>query len=170
MGLILVGCCPGGTVSNVVTLIARADVALSVMMATLSTLAAVLLIPPLTGLLAGRYVPVDGWKLLLDVLLAALLLHGGGFFLGWLIPALLGQPQPVSRTASIEVGLQNSGQAVVRAALGVCWGVGGGVLNLHDWCAGPSHGGHPTRVVPRLTYGYFLTDQAGLARKLEIGA
>ena len=86
------GCCPGGTVSNVVTLIARADVALSVMMATLSTLAAVLLIPPLSGLLAGRYVPVDGWKLLLDVLLAALLLHGGGFFLGWLIPALLGQP------------------------------------------------------------------------------
>jgi BASS family bile acid:Na+ symporter len=67
VGLILVGCCPGGTASNVVTLIARADVALSVVMTTVSTLAAVLLTPLLTGLLAGRYVPVDGWKLLLDV-------------------------------------------------------------------------------------------------------
>lgn len=67
VGLILVGCCPGGTASNVVNLIARADVALSVVMTTVSTLAAVLLTPLLTGLLAGRYVPVDGWKLLLDV-------------------------------------------------------------------------------------------------------
>ena len=32
VGLILVGCCPGGTASNVVALIARADVALSVVM------------------------------------------------------------------------------------------------------------------------------------------
>ena len=47
-----------------------------------------------------------------------LLLHGGGFFLGWLIPALLGQPQPVRRTVSIEVGMQNSGLAVVLARSG----------------------------------------------------
>jgi len=52
------------------------------------------------------------------LLLAALLLHGGGFFLGWLIPALLGQPQPVRRTISIEVGMQNSGLAVVLARSG----------------------------------------------------
>lgn len=177
VGLILVGCCPGGTASNVVSLIARADVALSVVMTTCSTLAAVLLTPLLTGLLAGRYVPVDGWKLLLDVLqvvllpvalglllrrgtpglarriapvmpplavlaivlivasivgsqrqallaegplllLAALLLHGGGFLLGWLIPALARQPQAVRRTVSIEVGMQNSGLAVVLARSG----------------------------------------------------
>jgi bile acid:Na+ symporter, BASS family len=174
VGLILVGCCPGGTASNVVTLIARADVALSVVMTTMSTLAAVLLTPALTGLLAGRYVPVDGWRLLLDVLqvvllpvaagvvlkrgaprlarslapvmpplavlaivlivasivgsqrqallaqgplllLAALLLHGIGFLLGWLIPAAAGQPAAVRRTLSIEVGMQNSGLAVVLA-------------------------------------------------------
>lgn len=57
VGLILVGCCPGGTASNVVTLIARADMPHSVVMTTLCTLAAVLL----TGLLAGRYLTVDGW-------------------------------------------------------------------------------------------------------------
>jgi len=45
VGLILVGCCPGGTASNVVTLIARADVALSVVMTTASTLLAVVLTP-----------------------------------------------------------------------------------------------------------------------------
>jgi len=83
-----VGCCPGGTASNVVTLIARADVALSVVMTTASTLLAVVLTPALTGLLAGRYVPVDGWKLLLDVLQVVLLPLAAGIGLkrgtrGW---------------------------------------------------------------------------------------
>ena len=46
VGLILVACCPGGTASNVVTYLARANVALSVVMTTCSTLAAVLLTCP----------------------------------------------------------------------------------------------------------------------------
>lgn len=50
--------------------------------------------------------------------MAALLLHGGGFILGWLISALLRQPQPVCRTVSIEVGMQNSALAVVLARSG----------------------------------------------------
>lgn len=41
VGLILVGCCPGGTASNIVTYIARGNVALSVLMTAASTLAAV---------------------------------------------------------------------------------------------------------------------------------
>lgn len=60
VGLILVGCCSWGTVSNVVTLIGRGDVALSVVMTTISTLAAVVLTPRLTQVLASQYVPVDG--------------------------------------------------------------------------------------------------------------
>ena len=68
VGLILVGCCPGGTASNVVALIARADVALSVVMTSLSTLFAVVVTPLLASALAGRYVPVDGWTLLVNVL------------------------------------------------------------------------------------------------------
>lgn len=63
VGLILVSCCPGGTASNVVTYLARAHVALSVLMTLLSTLAAVLLTPWLTGRLAGTLVAVDGWGL-----------------------------------------------------------------------------------------------------------
>src|SRR5688500_10037724 len=43
VGLILVGCCPGGTASNLVTYIAGADVALSVVMTVCSTMAAIIL-------------------------------------------------------------------------------------------------------------------------------
>jgi len=177
VGLILVGCCPGGTASNVVALIARADVALSVVMTSLSTLLAVVVTPLLASALAGRYVPVDGWTLLVNVLqvvlvpvalgvlikqglprvaarvqpvmppvaviaialivagivgsqrevllrqggllvLATALLHGGGFLLGFLLPAFMGEPRAVRRTISIEVGMQNSGLAVVLARSG----------------------------------------------------
>ncbi len=49
------------------------------------------------------------------LILACLLLHGGGFLLGWLIPRLAGQSVQAQRTISIEVGMQNSGLAVVLA-------------------------------------------------------
>jgi bile acid:Na+ symporter, BASS family len=76
-GLILVACCPGGTASNVVTYLARANVALSVVMTMCSTLAAVIMTPLLTGWLAGAYVPVDALGIFLttaQVVLAPLLL------------------------------------------------------------------------------------------------
>lgn len=66
VGLILVGCAPGGTASNVVTFLARGDTALSVLMTAASTAAAVVMTPLLTQLLAGKHLPVDGWKLLAD--------------------------------------------------------------------------------------------------------
>jgi BASS family bile acid:Na+ symporter len=62
-GLILVSCCPGGTASNVVTYLARANVALSVLMTMCSTFAAAVMTPLLTKWLAGTYVPVNGWGL-----------------------------------------------------------------------------------------------------------
>lgn len=59
-GVILVGCVPGGTSSNVVAYLAKADTALSVAMTSVSTLLAPLLTPLLTLWLAGQYMPVDG--------------------------------------------------------------------------------------------------------------
>ncbi|KAL6641815.1 hypothetical protein ACP70R_019996 [Stipagrostis hirtigluma subsp. patula] len=70
-GLILLGCCPGGTASNVVvqvTLVAKGDVPLSIVMTVCSTLAAVFLTPLLTKVLAGAYIPVDAVKLSLSTL------------------------------------------------------------------------------------------------------
>jgi BASS family bile acid:Na+ symporter len=58
VGLILVACCPGGTASNVVTYLARADVPLSVTMTAVSTLLAVVMTPSLTALLASSRVDV----------------------------------------------------------------------------------------------------------------
>lgn len=65
-GLILVACCPGGTASNVITYLAGANVALSVLMTTASTFAAIALTPLLTKWLAGTLVTVDAGKLCLD--------------------------------------------------------------------------------------------------------
>lgn len=63
VGLILVACCPGGTASNVVTYLARANVALSVVMTMCSTFAAVFMTPLLTQFYAGAIVQVDAWGL-----------------------------------------------------------------------------------------------------------
>ncbi|MDP4792196.1 MAG: bile acid:sodium symporter family protein, partial [Verrucomicrobiales bacterium] len=68
VGLILVACCPGGTASNVVAFLARANVALSVMMTVLSTFAAILLTPILTKWIAGTLVEVDAWALCLSTM------------------------------------------------------------------------------------------------------
>ena len=174
VGLILVGCAPGGTASNVVTYIARASLPLSVLMTMCSTLAAVVLTPVLTSGYVGTMVPVDGYGLFLStvqvvllpvmlgialnqfaprlvgfvqpvaplvavlaivmicasiigqraeeileaagsLLIAVGLLHIGGFFLGSFLPRIFGYPDPIRRTVSIEVGMQNSGLAVVLA-------------------------------------------------------
>lgn len=82
MGMILVGTAPGGTASNVLTFIARGDVAFSVAMTAAATLISLLLTPPLTWLLGGVWVPVDMgglfWsivKIVLVPVLLGLLLH-----------------------------------------------------------------------------------------------
>lgn len=72
-GIILVSCCPGGTASNVIVYLARANVALSVLMTMSSTLLAVVLTPYMTGWLAGEYVPIDEWALLKKTLTVVLL-------------------------------------------------------------------------------------------------
>lgn len=68
VGVVLVGCCPGGTASNVITYLAGGDLALSVGMTTVSTIAAPLLTPALTLLLAGEYVDVDATGMLLSIM------------------------------------------------------------------------------------------------------
>lgn len=68
VGVILVSCCPGGTASNIVTYLAKANVALSVLMTAASTMAAVVMTPLLTKHLAGKLVPVDATEMILSTL------------------------------------------------------------------------------------------------------
>ena len=86
VGLILVACCPGGTASNIVTFLARGNVALSVVMTMTSTLAAVVLTPLLTGWLAGAYVEIDRWNLLVNMIAVVLVPVVAGTLLNRLFP------------------------------------------------------------------------------------
>lgn len=174
LGLILVASCPSGTASNVISYLARANVALAVMVTLSSTLVAFVMTPILCKSLAGHYVPVDAWQLSLKTLqvavlpvltgvfcnwrfpkavakasrfgpivsvvslmfitggivatnahavmenagrlaLATLMLHALGFGVGYLVARLVGYPEDMSRTVSIEVGMQNGGLAAVLA-------------------------------------------------------
>jgi BASS family bile acid:Na+ symporter len=67
-GLVLVGCSPGGTASNVISYLAKADVALSVTLTLISTLLAVVATPVLTWLLVGQTIPVAVGAMLLSLL------------------------------------------------------------------------------------------------------
>jgi len=67
VGFILLGCCPGGTASNVICYLAKGDVALSIVLTTVSTLVAFLATPFLTWAYIGQTVPVDIIGMLLSV-------------------------------------------------------------------------------------------------------
>ncbi|NWG14293.1 MAG: bile acid:sodium symporter family protein, partial [Acidobacteria bacterium] len=80
-GLILVGCCPGGVSSNVITYIAGGNVALSVTMTACSTLMSPVMTPLGMKLLAGRYVPIEAGPMMLSILYIILLPVLGGLLL-----------------------------------------------------------------------------------------
>jgi BASS family bile acid:Na+ symporter len=67
-GLILVGACPGGTASNVITYLARGDVALSIALTSVSTFLSVVATPALTWLYVGALVPVPVVPMLRSIL------------------------------------------------------------------------------------------------------
>ena len=73
IGVILVGCCPGGTASNVITYLAKGDLALSVGMTAASTVLAPLLTPLLVWLLAGTMVNVHTTGMLLSIVYIVIL-------------------------------------------------------------------------------------------------
>ena len=67
-GVVLVGTCPGGTSSNVMTYLSKGDVALSVGMTSVNTLLAPLLTPAITWLLLQTTVKVDVWSMFWSII------------------------------------------------------------------------------------------------------
>ena len=189
LGLILVGCCPGGAASNVVAFLANANVSLSVALTTLSTCLAAFATPFLTSKLMAPLlvassktkgaptgiIEVDSMAMVAsvaqvvvlpviagfalkkvfprvarivspvcpllavgavalicssvigkhseailgagqDILFAVICLHALGFMFGYIGAKIFGFPSRDARTASIEVGMQNSALGVVLAA------------------------------------------------------
>lgn len=86
VGVILLGCCPGGTASNVITYLARGDVALSVSLTSVSTVLAPLLTPLLMLLLAGRWLPIEAGALFVSIVQVVLV----PVLLGVLVNTFLG--------------------------------------------------------------------------------
>jgi BASS family bile acid:Na+ symporter len=73
LGIILVSCCPGGTASNVVTYLARGNLALSVMMTMCSTLLAIGLTPFLTKMYASAVFEVEAIPMVVSMVMIVLL-------------------------------------------------------------------------------------------------
>lgn len=66
-GIILIGSCPGGLASNVMTYLARANLALSVTLTAISTIIAPFVTPLLMSWLAGEYIEMSFWKMFFDI-------------------------------------------------------------------------------------------------------
>lgn len=92
VGVILVGCCPSGTASNVMTFLARGDVALGVSIALVSTLIAPLATPALVSLLAGKWMDIDTGSLFMDIVQVVIL----PIVLGLVVKTLFGRQAAAS--------------------------------------------------------------------------
>ncbi|OSI10660.1 bile acid:sodium symporter family protein [Neisseria zoodegmatis] len=73
VGVILVGSCPGGTASNVITYLARGNVALSVAVTSISTLLAPILTPAVFYLLANQWLDISATAMFVSILKIVLL-------------------------------------------------------------------------------------------------
>ena len=125
VGLILVSCCPGGTASNVVAYLARANVALSVLMTMCSTLLAIGLTPVLTGWLAGKFVEVDRWNLFLNMVVVVLVPVLAGVILHQIFPKFVRWVTPWSPVLSVLIivlivgGIVGASKELIRSHFGV---------------------------------------------------
>lgn len=85
IGVILVGCCPGGTASNVITYMAKGNTALSVACTSVSTLLAPLLTPAIFYLLASQWIEINASSMFISILQVVLF----PIILGLIIRAVL---------------------------------------------------------------------------------
>ncbi|WP_028594748.1 bile acid:sodium symporter family protein [Paenibacillus assamensis] len=91
VGVILVGCCPGGTASNVMTYMAKGDVPLSVTITSITTVLAPIVTPALILFLASEWVPVNASALLWSIVQIVII----PIILGIIFKTLLKKPAQV---------------------------------------------------------------------------
>ena len=77
-GIVLIGCSPAGLASNVMSYLAKANLALSITLTTVTTLLAPFVTPLLMSLLAGEFIEVDILKMTWDIIKMVILPIGGG--------------------------------------------------------------------------------------------
>lgn len=134
LGVVLVGCCPGGTASNVIAYLAKGDVALSVAMTSVSTLLAPLATPALCALCADRTVAVDAPALALSVAQVVLLPIALGVAANELLPKAVARVRaamPVFSTAVVVV-IVAAVMAVNAERVRAGWGLVVAAVVLHN--------------------------------------
>ena len=83
LGILLVGCCPGGVSSNIMSFLCRGDVAFSVGMTCASTLLAPVMTPLLLQITAGEIIEIDAVGMFLNILIVTILPVGMGCLLNY---------------------------------------------------------------------------------------
>lgn len=86
VGVVLLGCVPGGTASNVMTFLAKGDVPLSITITMCTTLLAPVLTPSLTLGLAGEWIDVNFWNMFISIIFVVLV----PILLGIAVHAIIG--------------------------------------------------------------------------------
>ena len=119
VGIILVGCSPGGVSSNIMSYLCRGDVAFSVGMTTASTLLAPVVTPLLVLWLAGHQVAVDTIGMFLNILFVTLIPVTVGFFCN----IVWGEERLFKRVQAVMPGFSVIGLACI---------VGGVVATVHS--------------------------------------
>jgi BASS family bile acid:Na+ symporter len=103
VGLILVGCAPSGTASNVMAFLAKGDVALSVAVASVSTLIAPIVTPILVLFLAGSFLSIDAGAMVLDIVKTVLVPVIAGLMARLFLKNLVAKALPALPWASAVV-------------------------------------------------------------------
>lgn len=116
VGLILLASCPSGTASNVISYLARANVALAVMVTLTSTLLAFLMTPLWCKVLAGSYVPVNALQLCLSTLQVAVAPVLAGVFCNWRFPRAVASVSRIGPLISVVALMFITGSIVAQNA------------------------------------------------------
>ena len=119
VGVILVGCCPGGTASNVMTYLARGNVALSVAVTSVSTLISPLLTPAIFLMLAGEMLEIQAAGMLMSIVKMVLL----PIVLGLIVHKVLG-----SKTEKLTDALPLVSVAAIVLIIGAVVGASKGKI------------------------------------------
>ena len=101
VGLIIVSSCPGGTASNVISYLAKANVALSVTMTAVSTLFAIILTPLLTTYLIGDKIEVSAFQLFLGTIKVVLVPVLLGVLMNKYLPKFTDKILPVAPLVAV---------------------------------------------------------------------
>lgn len=83
LGILLVGCCPGGVSSNIMSYLCHGDVAFSVGMTCASTLLAPLMTPLLMEFTAGEIIEIDAIGMFVNILIVTIIPVGIGCYLNY---------------------------------------------------------------------------------------